>query len=273
MRVTFFYEYGEKPEIGTGHKYRTKTIVDELEKRGHNTHIMSDGILLSNTDVLVVDHMFSQSGLIKRAKSANIKVVLIDGVEEDVPFVDESISAVYNKRSTHTGVDYMCFPTKGRTNFYSKPKSNSVFVGMGGFDCGNLAEFVVDTLSDFGFNAIVAKSINHNFHKPNMEFYIGDNYYDAMNECLFGITGCGLTLFQALFYGLPTIGLAQYDHQIENAKMVDECCLFSTKDALKNNIERMIKSEYLRTKLSIFGSHMVDGKAAIRISNIIEGLM
>ena len=106
MKVNFFYESGEIDEIGTGHKYRSIEIANELKKRGHDTVFLSD----ERSDVLIIDHMDSKIDLIKEAKKNKIKVVLIDGNEKDIDYVDLSISAFKNTRSQYRGIDYMVFP-------------------------------------------------------------------------------------------------------------------------------------------------------------------
>lgn len=273
MKIGFFYEWGHKPEIGTGHKYRCRIISNEMQSRGHKVYMMEDGVLLSDTDILVIDHVNSQKELIKQASAAEIKSVLIDGAEKDVARVDESISAIFNENARHTGLKYMCFPTAGKIGCYNPDiKSSVVFVGVGGYDCNNLAEFAVDILADLGLNAIVARGINHSFSRSNMEFYDGDCYFDAMSECLFGIVAGGLTLFQSLFYGLPVVSIPQYEHQKKNIFMVSECCLPASKSTLGREVKRLLKSSYLRTKLSVFGSNMIDGNGCHRVCNIIEAV-
>jgi spore coat polysaccharide biosynthesis predicted glycosyltransferase SpsG len=275
MKVCFYYEYGEIPEIGTGHFYRTKTIRRELEKRGHQTYAVEDGIFFPDTDILVIDHFNSQKELILRAKTVGIKVVLIDGQEEDVEYADESISAIYNKNARWTGLEYMCFPTAGATDFYSTPRNTRiVFVGMGGFDKCNLAEFAVDILGELELNAIVARSINHNFQRNNMEFFEGENYFDALDKCEFAVTAGGLTLFQVLFYRMPCVAIPQYEHQKENIEMVGQCCLQSLNDKadLKSKIQHLMNNQYAKENLSRKSSCLVDGNACNRICDIIGNL-
>lgn len=273
MKISFFYECGEIKEIGMGHKYRCRILSKEMERRGHTTDIVENKILFSDTDVLVIDHLFDQENLIHRAQKEKIKVLLIDGTKENARQANESVSAIYNQYANHTGIKYMCFPTAGKVGWYNTDnRSNTVFVGMGGYDHRNLAEYIVDILADLGLNAIVARSINHTFSRTNMEYYEEDCYYDPMNECLFGITAGGLTLFQCLFYGLPAVSIPQYEHQKDIIYMLSECCLEADKFSLKRQTQRLLKSSYLRAKLSVFGPNMIDGKAVYRICDLIEGL-
>jgi len=99
MQITFFCEHGKKKEIGTGHLYRSLELMERLKSLGHKVDFMDDGILMSNTDILVIDHMHSQKSLIERAKHAEMKVVLIDGAPEDTELVDASISAFANPKA------------------------------------------------------------------------------------------------------------------------------------------------------------------------------
>lgn len=276
MKVNFFYESGEIEEIGTGHKYRSIEIANELQKRGHDTVFLSD----ERSDVLIIDHMDSKIDLIKEAKNNKIKVVLIDGDEKDIDYVDLSISAFTNTRSQYKGINYIVFP-RDSYSIWNKYKTDSskksVFVSMGGYDINNLAELVLEVLDEMGLDAIVTKSINHgNLGEKfsRAEVFSEENYYNAMRECIIGVTNGGLTMFQSLFYGMPTIVVPQYEHQKINIDAVKHCCLSAetNKSDIKDKVNRVMGSEYLRTKLSIFSTQHVDGKGASRVAALIEGV-
>ena len=277
MKIVMFYESGEIPEIGTGHKYRSKEIAKILRNNGHEVEFMLDGVLIKERDVLIIDHISSQKSLINRAKHAGMKVVLIDGVEEDVTLVDLSISSFINAKSQYTGAKYIAFPTQTQywERYRPSTSSNTVFVGMGGYDHKNLADLVLNILDDMGLNAIVAKSINHNNFKDKfsrVEIFEENNYYDAMRECVIAITNGGLTLFQSLYYGIPTIPLPQYEHQKKNIEYVSHCCVPSKLDAddIKQKINWLIDNEYYRQSVSTLARHFVDGKGSKRICSLIE---
>jgi len=278
MHVAFFCEYGQKDNIGTGHLYRSKEIARLLEQRGHKTSFLENGVLIAGPDVLVIDHMYSQADLIAKAKSAGMQVVLIDGASEDVNLVDASISAFANRKAFYRGVKYMAFPiTRMWHRYLTSKKSNTVFVGMGGFDRNNHAQIVLEVLDKLNLNAIVAKSINHPNFKDTfsrVEMFEEENYYDAMHECLIGITNGGLTLFQSLYFGLPCIAVPQYEHQKTNIGYVSHCCEPCEPDPklLEERIKWLVGNEYHRESLSRLAQNYVDGKGPARICKIIEDL-
>lgn len=278
MRVTFFCEHGEKKEIGTGHLYRSMEIAERLRSLGHKVDFMEDGILMNTTDVLVIDHIHSQKSLIERASGAGIKTVLIDGAQEDVSLVDVSISGFANPDAQYTGLEYMAFPTCHATERYNvQRKVSSVFVGVGGFDANNLAEPILEVLDKLGLNAVVAKSINHpDFSKrfSRVKVFEEENFYNAMHECIIGITNGGLTMFQALHYGLPCVAIPQYEHQKTNINGVKHYCKSVSADlaGLEEEVKTLISNEYQRESLSVSGQYHVDGKGVVRICSIIEGL-
>lgn len=279
MKVAFFYECGKVPEVGTGHKYRSEVLAELLSRRGHDIiWVAKNNDPPKDANVLVIDHVFTQTHLIKRAKELGLKVLLIDGAEEDVELVDASVSATYNKNAQYSGIKYMAFKPSGRDEKYREGRTEGpVFVSMGGFDANNIAETVLDILQELGLHAIVTKSINHKDLKqrfPNIEVFDGDYYYDAMRECLFGIVNGGLTLFAALNFGLPSIGISQYEHQKNNIAAVDICCYESSvnRDSIISGINQMLSSDYYRSGLSKLAQHFVDGKGAARVCKIIEDL-
>lgn len=279
MYVAFYYEYGEIPEVGTGHYWRSQAISSELIRRGHRvTHISESSKLTDDVDILVIDHVHSQADLIELAHSMQIKTVLIDGQPEDADLTNTSISAFYNPKAQHRGIEHIAF-TKCQNWIRYKPstKSRTVFVGMGGFDACMHAELVLNVLDRMGVNAIVAKSINHpNFKErySRVEIFNEENYYNAFSECVMAITNGGLTLFQALHYGLPCLALAQYEHQKNNISQVAHCCIPIEPDEgiIETRVGELLNNEYQRQSLSLMAQHHVDGKGIDRICKIIEDL-
>lgn len=270
MKLMFFCEHGEIIEIGTGHKYRTQALAGELRLRGHQ--IVDN---LEDCEVLVIDHLMSQTERILEAKARGVKVVLIDGTESDARLADLTISAFFNKAASYAGLDYMAFPVRFDVEPYDPEiKSDWVFVGMGGFDAGNLAEAAIQTIRWSGMRALVAKSINHpdwSEKYRHVTMFEGSDYYDALSQCVAGITAGGLTLFQALQFGLPCVAIPQYEHQAENISNVDWCCIpATTKDLVPKFSQLLNKSK--REQLSSAARFSVDGKAIRRICDLIEGL-
>lgn len=278
MKIAFFYEYGEKREIGMGHKYRSQTLGKLLECNGHTVQYIEDGVLMSGTDILVVDHILTQSGMLKTAKHYGVKTVLIDGVGEDVELADLSISSQYNRNAQYVGGDYIVIPKCQSWMKYSPTRAkNTAFIAMGGFDANNTADFVLCALDELGVNAIVANSINHpNFRESfsRVEIFKEDDYYNAMHECTIAITNGGLSFFQALHYGMPTIAIPQYDHQKDNIMNYQHCCIPIERnhDQIKEQVSNLLENEYYRTSLSKLASHFVDGNGAQRICTLIESL-
>jgi len=277
MKITLFYESGEIAEIGTGHKYRCLEIAKLLEKNGHDVRFMLDGVLTSGRDVLVIDHIKSQKSLIARAKHSGMKVVLIDGHPDDTELVDLSISAFVNPKAEYTGVKYMAFPVLNQhwDKYRAGAKSNAVFVGVGGFDYRQMAEVIVSVLQDMELNAVVAKSLNHTDFREKFSRVVvfeEENYYSAMKECVLSITNGGLTLFQSLYYGMPTLPIAQYKHQETNISFVDHCCVPTKLDKaeIKDKVIQLVDNEYQRESLSRLAKYFVDGKGTKRICSLIE---
>lgn len=276
MNIVLFCEHGEKFEIGTGHLYRLMSIEKNLCARGHNVLWHNSNIGWENVDILVIDHMYSQSSLILNAKSYGVNVLLIDGAESDVDKADVSISAVLNKKATHKGHEYFAIPSPPNTLYNIETNSKTVFVSMGGFDANNIAYSIMRILEDMGVRAIVSRSINHSNFKmmfKNVEVYDGSDYYDAMHECIIGITNGGLTMVQSLCYGLPTIAIPQYDHQSINIDMFDNACISGSVKDLRKDVSSLMSSQYTRECMSRASTGCVDGLGVMRVCNIIETMI
>jgi spore coat polysaccharide biosynthesis predicted glycosyltransferase SpsG len=277
MRIGCYCKYGEILEIGTGHYYRTKWILSELTKRGHECFRVEASGDWPGMDLLLIDHLAPQTELISRAKKANIKVALIDGVAEDVKNVDLSISPHLNPEATYTGLDYMVCLPRTPSSWYNQD-ATKVLVSMGGFDANNYAAIIVEALKTLELDIVLTRSINHQRSDfPGIEIYEGEDYYNPMAECQIGIVNGGLTFFQALHFGLPVIAVPQYDHQAELIKLAQRCCLAieDTRNLKKEIISKVIdlqNNPLLRYGYSANGQKLIDGKAIARISDLIEGM-
>ena len=270
MKISFFYEYGEIDGIGTGHKYRSLEVAKHLS--AHDVNYVSS--VPKECDIFVIDHMGSQEDIIVEAKQKGQKVFLIDGSEDDVCLVDRSVSAILNKKAEYRGIEYVAFPVDNFAERYIlSDRRTKVFVGMGGFDKNKYTKVVVDVLLNIGADIIVADSINHN-EISGVEVFGGKNYFDAMSDCIMGVTNGGLTLFQSIYYGLPCVSIPQYEHQKENIKYVDNMCIMAepNKEDLTKKIKKMLSCAELRKKISDVGKNSIDGLGAFRVAKLIEGL-
>lgn len=278
MKVAFYSERTQIPEIGTGHYWRSKAVSGELVNRGHDIFFIDDNVETIGADILVIDHINSKKYLIDKAKTEGTKVILVDGDAIDIPFVDASVSAFLNFSATNTGIKYIAFPKPEDDDKYNPNiNSNSIFVAMGGFDANNLAELVIPIVIDAGFDVLVAKSDNHpdfSMIYERVKMYEHENYYDAMKQCVAAITGAGLTLFQVLSFGMPTLAVPQYRHQIWNIDAVASCCVSVSlsREGLENKFRYLMESKERRKRLSILARQTIDGNGINRIADIIEQL-
>jgi spore coat polysaccharide biosynthesis predicted glycosyltransferase SpsG len=256
MKFSFRFDYGQKPEVGTGHKYRCEALGNELRNRGHYVSMQDD----QEAQVAVLDFVGSAKVFIDEARSRNQKIVLIDGVPEDVPFVDLSISAVFNKGAQYKGLRYTVFPKPFHASFYNAyTLSDTVFVGLGGFDYNNYVDLALQAIGKAGLKALVGKNINlpDISRYPFAQIHDDENYFTAMKNCVMAVTNGGLTLFQALYFGMPCIPIAQYEHQKTNIAMVDYACLPSEPnlESMADKLIWLYKNSDMRNSLSRLARH------------------
>lgn len=239
---------------------RRDILSKEFTNRGHQ-------VVDCNSDVLIIDHIYSQREMIEGLK--NEKTVLIDGSEIDVEIVNTSVSAFYNKRARYFGNKYIIVP-KCKESYRPGINSKTVFINAGLVDDG-FATHMVEILSEIGLHAIVGRSINHVKRILDSEFVSEDQRYDAMRECVIGVSNYNSCAFEALAYGLPMIIFPGCEKNIKN---FSECCIIKTQGAedLKNEILNLIGDEYKRNKMSLMAQYFVDGNAVERICNFVEYL-
>jgi spore coat polysaccharide biosynthesis predicted glycosyltransferase SpsG len=268
LNVGFCYEFGAIKEVGTGHHYRVQVLSNEFKRRGHMV------VGAEKADVVVVDHVHSQRDVIQMHKARGAKVVLIDGAPEDLELVDVSISAVINRKAQYTGLPYLIIPQlKGFSRYNPRTKSNTVFVSLGGFDYNDYASLSAKVVTDLGYKALVTRSLNR---EPPSGSCVGvfddDDYYLAMSECVAAITNGGLTMFQALYFGMPTLPLPQYDHQKDNIHSVNVCCVPTepNEQDLREKLGWVLQAEGYRESLSTLAKHFVTGDGHHRVCDVIE---
>jgi spore coat polysaccharide biosynthesis predicted glycosyltransferase SpsG len=277
MHVVFFCEYGNIEEIGFGHLYRTKTLMRELERKGHTSEISQS---YDKANVFVVDHMKSQSELLRGAKERGIKTVLIDGDPDDVQFADISISAFVNYASEYKGLDYLVFPLPQGFYFYDTDKNNEskkIFISMGGYDANKYTALAVRASFEMGFTAVVPKNNSDMLQTQysNVIIYGGDDYYEAMIDCFAAITNGGLSMFQTLYFGVPTIAIPQYEHQGGNIRRVEHFCVPSLPDlsSIKSRLSVMIEDGQMRRDLNYSSCRSIDDQGPKRVVRLIESMM
>ena len=108
-----------------------------------------------------------------------------------------------------------------------------------------------------------------------------ENYFKILLKADIAILSGGLTIFNAIYGGVPSIAIPQYQHQLKTLKklksykaikMGSENIILNEKKFLyETNL--LINSYNERLKLSNNAKNLIDGKGSKRVVKIIKSLL
>ncbi len=103
----------------------------------------------------------------------------------------------------------------------------------------------------------------------------------AMSFCTVGIIGCGTTLWEAAYLGMPCIALVVADNQLNMANsavqhgiaMIINCQETTPLQQINESVNELLSNNKLREQMSQNGVSLFDGKGAARVSQEIKTLI
>jgi len=190
--------------------------------------------------------------------------VAIDGsITRLFPFATEKT------RDLFLGPQYMITRepvTRGKLN-------QSVLVSFGGGATARLAETISNQLVGLGFTPITTRGFKGD-SAPMAESELAA----AMSNCSFAISGSGVTLYDLLASGVPTIAVAFDRIQLRTADAFHELgAVLSaglmdrlTPAALMRCCKEMLENRPLVQRITAAGQVLVDGKGLSRVVDIVR---
>lgn len=149
---------------------------------------------------------------------------------------------------------------------------NSVLITFGGGSTARLGAGLSDYLSQLGFRPIMTHGFTGSGRLSDAEFA------EAMSNCCFAISGSGVTLYDLLASGVPTIAVAFDRVQLRTAAAFHELGAvmsaglldrLSTKSLLRCCSE-LIEDRSLVQRITSTGQTLVDGKGLSRVVEIVR---
>jgi spore coat polysaccharide biosynthesis predicted glycosyltransferase SpsG len=175
-------------------------------------------------------------------------------------------------------------------------------VSFGGYDYRNLTGFFLDAIKEIFFflnmkvkidiligkenrNKINSwkrkiKEINKKNDNIKLSVFVTD-FFKRLSKADIAILSGGLTVFNALYYGIPVIGIPQYKHQLDSLNNLKNfnaiklgCKNMSLKKKLfKDTLNNLATSKDDRQMLKKNGSKLIDGKGSDRVVDILSNLL
>jgi len=246
-------------------------------------------------DIYVRDNLSSKAELMSLIKSTGVILVSIDDTGEGAEFADITINPIlHDGKALYEGYDYLVLPyaeVQTKTTQLKVPDSRNkiVFASFGGYDHQNITQKFVESIGysdgNVKFHIVVGNLYDRidalqNIAQDNPDIRIyksPENYNELLQSADIAIISGGLTLFQAVAYGIPSLVISQYEHQKVNADRLEKFGVirnlglanqfdFST---LKSNIYKLMSDEEELISMSNTARRLIDGLGTKEVSSII----
>jgi len=255
--------------------------------------------------VLVVDRLSTESSWMRSLKTSVRNIITMDDLGDGAPLATITVNAILYGDSANsnclTGYDYLALKPMPKLPTKIKAREvKSIVASFGGYDHRNLAGFFLSSLYSFESNLLAGLSIEvlvgkeseartdswvelaertSSLHDCNIRLLIqSENFAQHLAKADLAILSGGLTIFDALSLGIPSIGIPQYDHQLATLQR-----LFGQRAVLIGSIgmrldERRfvevlidaIGDQGVRMALSKRGPALVDRKGIDRIVALLS---
>ena len=155
-----------------------------------------------------------------------------------------------------------------------------VLITVGGSDNNNITLQILKKIKNYNFkkHVIIGPAFKYSnelrkINDSNIIFYDNPNMSKVMEKIDVAISGCGSTLYELFYLGLPTIGLVLADNQVNNANYLDSIGAIIKSDlkSLSKNIDLMNYKN--RCDINKRIRKLIDGNGKERIKKEILNLL
>lgn len=242
-------------------------------------------------EILVSDILNSEEGYVKGVKDAGVIVIVLDDIGPGQKCADIKINAILETGlSLFEGPKYIVLPEKSPKKTVTD-RCTKIFMSFGGYDHLNITLKTLKALEPLDEKIEITAAIgdyykyeeelNSFLKNAKRKFIIHfkpQNFDELFNQADLAIVSGGLTLFEAMARGIPSIVIGQYEHQIKTARRyesrnaliclgmgnrVDERTIFE-------KVIELIEDRSLRKLATKNGLRLVDGMGLKRVSELIK---
>ena len=250
-----------------------------------------------NASMFIMDRLETSEDLIKGLCSEGSKVVTFDDYGEGRLFADLAISAIFDDvtktENLFSGYEYLVLSEGLYEPKPVKTKLSNIVATFGGHDARDLCQFFLENLKNLSFachvnivlgscdDSTLLKYTNYvlsNELQDRVEFFIRPiNYHEIISNADIAVTSGGLSIFEFAAYGVPSIGLPQYKHQLRTIeKLRNESISFLgsdgmrlSSDVFKDSFDKLANNFDCRKKMAINARKKVDGGGVNKITKLL----
>lgn len=241
-------------------------------------------------DVCVIDQVKVADGVLELCRRQGVISVTLDADEAAVAEADVAINAILeNPRTPYSGPGFVVLPEAGPGGAGNEGSGNGfcVFVSAGGYDRGGLAPRIVAALRRLPEIARIRVATTSGelaaqcaaAADGRIEVVEGaPELHPLLRGADLAVVSGGLTLFEAMRMGVPSVVLAQYPHQAVTAQR------YATRGAavalglagrmLESQVEQavaaLLSAPQQRRRLGRAASRLVDGQGLRRVAELIH---
>lgn len=286
-------------ETGSEVRFLTSTrqVLERASAAGYPCRILPRGLRPADVgaavrkdrpDVVVWDRLDTTPALRRAVKSAGALLMTLDDVNGGPPAADIVVNAMIPRGATpHKGFAYAILPKTAPAAARIRRRARSVAVCFGGYDHHRLSERTLAALAPLdrrvridlilGSGAPALPAALAARHGRRLRIHRSPPDFDRLlARADVAVLAGGATLVQALSRGVPTLGVAQYEHQLDTLRRCEKrgaaVCLGSAAKvrpaALLAAVRRLIRDRGARLALSRAAQRLVDGQGLERVREL-----
>lgn len=243
-----------------------------------------------NPDIVVVDRLGAPAKLMALIKKTGVILIGIDECGEGRRHADFLINPILSHADAlYQGYDYMVLPEERESATGTKRNNvpKKVFASFGGYDHRNFTAQVVEVLEPWKTSCEVHVAVPETYpdfdslaqrfgNLNRFHFYRNPkNFNELLSSSDVALISGGLTLFQAVAHGVPSVVLPQYAHQVKNARQLEKMgagvfvCDNEKPAAIQEKLEPLIEDETFRKQFSNASRRLIDGLGTKRVVDLI----
>ena len=282
------YAEGIKYVVDRGYKvYKIPLERDELEE-------IVNTIKNFSPEILVIDKLDTKEDYMKKIKKTGVVVITLDDVGPGQKYADITINAILESGiSLYEGPRYIVLPKMKHKEIKEiEPKDvKRIFLSFGGYDYLNITLKAMKALENLDERIEIIVVIGgaykyqnelNNFLKQSKRnfsaYFQPKNFSELFDQADMAIVSGGLTLFEAMARGIPSMVVAQYEHQTETARKYEDrgaTIYLGNGNSLDDKtvyarVNELIKNKDLRKSLMKNGMLLVDGLGLERVFNLVR---
>jgi dTDP-4-amino-4,6-dideoxy-D-galactose acyltransferase len=267
--------------------------VNLIPPQGDEAAATLKAIMQFNPDVVVIDSLNVPSDDLALIKRTGVILIALDYIGEGKKFTDFTINPIFaTGENPYEGYDYMVLPpVSGRTipSEITRKKPQKVFVSFGGYDKADLTLKFLASLNGAKntceYHVVVGQlydqfdRLKQRYHQRQDVHLYQDppDFSGLLQQAELAVVSGGLTMFQAAASEVPCLVVAQYPHQLENARKLERLGAVESAGLaqdidfsdVQKRLQRLISDPDRRKQMADTGGTLFDGRGIARVTQLI----